>query len=98
MDILLHPFKRLDLIFQAIIQAGTLLNLFAGEKAVRPHPVVEGDHHDVVARCFDQAGAIIVGIGQLRKASSLDKKVDRQPLSGPNGVCWSINIDKQTIF
>lgn len=88
MNISVHPSKRLDLIFQTIIQAGTLLDLFTGEKAVRPHTVVEGDHHNVVTRCFDQASAIIVGVGQLSESSTLDEEVDRQLLSGLDGACW----------
>lgn len=98
MDILLHPFKRLDLIFETIIQASTLLDLFAGEKAVRPHTVVEGDHHDVMTRCFDQASPIIVGIGELGKTSALNKEVDRQLLPRLDSVCWRIDIDKEAVL
>lgn len=46
-DVFLHPLESLDLIFQTIVQAGSILNFFTGQKAVRPNTVIESNDDDI---------------------------------------------------
>lgn len=52
-DMLFYPFQSFDLVLQSVIEIALLLHFITGEKAVRPHSVVECDDKHLMIGRFD---------------------------------------------
>ena len=61
-NVLLQPLQSLDLILETIVGATSLDNLLRGKEAIGTNAVVEVYNDNVVVACFDQTGAVVIGI------------------------------------
>ena len=96
-NIFLHPLKGFPLIFEAIVEARSLLDFSASEEAIRPNTIVEINNDNVATRGFDQSTAIVVWIGIGVKATTLNEEVHRKFGVG-GGTSWCIDIEKQALL
>lgn len=74
-NVVVNPFQGLPLIFQSVVET---VDLTTCEEAIWTDAIVESNHDDVVARGRDQSTAIILSVGIVVEATTLDEKVHRQ--------------------
>ena len=96
-DVVLNPLKSFQLVFQAVVQAATLLHLSSCEESVGADTIAKGDDHHVHIRSFNQAGTIKIRIRVRVEPTALDEEKNWEFRSGRR-IARRVHVEKQAIF